>query len=235
MRILIVDDEPLARVRLSALLAKCPDVGPVDATGDGETALAMCADTAPDLLLADINMPGMDGVALTRRLADQPASPQVVFCTAHEHFAAQAFELGAADYLLKPVRLARLREALKRASRLRASGHPERTVPTLSVRMGASEHRVALDDVLYLLAGDKYVTVHHVHGEDLTETSLRQLEQRHPDQWVRLHRGCLVPRQRLLGLAASGAGGAFARLVGTDATPHVSRRNLAAVRKLLHG
>jgi len=234
MRILIVDDEPLARVRLSALLAKCPDAGPVDATGDGETALAMCADTAPDLLLADINMPGMDGVALTRRLAGQPAPPQVVFCTAYEHFAAQAFELGAADYLLKPVRLARLREALKRAGRLRALGRMERTPPMLTVRMGGNEHRVALDDVLYLLAGDKYVTVHHTHGEDLTDTSLRQLEQRHPDQLVRLHRGCLVPRRRLLGLAPNGEGGTLARLAGTDATPHVSRRNLPAVRKLLH-
>ncbi|HET7268079.1 MAG TPA: LytTR family DNA-binding domain-containing protein [Oleiagrimonas sp.] len=235
MRILIVDDEPLARARLSTLLGQCPEVGAIEAVATGEAALARCAKTHPDLLLADINMPGMDGTALTRRLGDQPLRPQVIFCTAYEHFAAQAFELGAADYLLKPVRLARLREALERARRLRAPQHPDAAVPTLSVRMGGSEHRVALDEVFYLLAGDKYVTVHHAGGEDLTDISLRQLEQQYPDQLVRLHRSCLIPRQRLLGLAANGEGGTLACLAGTDATPHVSRRNLPAVRKVLHG
>lgn len=235
MRILIVDDEPLARARLAALLGQCSQVGPVDAAGDGETALAMCAERVPDLLLADINMPGMDGTALIRRLADRPHAPQVIFCTAYEHFAAQAFELGAADYLLKPVRLARLHEALERARRLRAPDDPAPTSVSLTVRMGANEHRVVLDDVFYLLAGDKYVSVHHSGGEDLTDSSLRQLEQRYAEQLIRLHRGCLVPRQRLLGLTAGSEGATLARLAGTDATPHVSRRNLAAVRKLLHG
>lgn len=232
MRILIIDDEPLARTRLAALLGQCADAEVVAAVGDAEAALAACAQDACDLLLADINMPGINGTALARRLADLPAPPQIVFCTAYEHFAAQAYELGAADYLLKPVRLERLREALDRARRLRTT-HAQ-AHPVLTVRLGSEEHRIVLDDVLYLLAGDKYVSVHHVAGESLTDTSLRQLERQYPDQLLRLHRRCVVPRQRLLGLFSDTEGRTLARLAGCDHTPDVSRRNLPRIRRLLH-
>lgn len=232
MRILIADDEPLARTRLAALLGQCDDVDVIAAVADGEAALAACIEHGPDLLVADIDMPGLDGTELTRRLATQPRPPQVVFCTAYEHFAAQAYELGAADYLLKPVGLARLREALARAGRLRAPAPRERAV--LGVRMGGEERRIPLDEVYCLLADDKYVTVHHAGGESLVDTSLRQLEQQHPDALLRLHRNCVIPRKRLLGIV-SGDGQARARLAGCALEPEISRRNLAAVRRLLHG
>lgn len=232
MRILIADDEPLARARLMALLGQCRDVEVIAAVGDGEDALAACIEQTPDLLLADINMPGLNGTELTRRLADQPMPPQVVFCTAYENFAAQAYALGAADYLLKPVNLARLREALDRASRLRVPTPRERT--TLSVRMGSEERRIPLEDVFCLLADDKYVTVHHASGESLTDTSLRQLEQQHPDALVRVHRNCVIPRQRLVGITTTADGNARVRLAGCTLQPEISRRNLATVRKLLH-
>ncbi len=233
LRILIADDEPLARSRLAALLGQCADVQVIAAVADGEAALAACIEQAPDLLLADINMPGLDGTELTRRLASQPAPPQVVFCTAYEHFAAQAYALGAADYLLKPVSLARLREALERARRLRAPAAREH--PVLNVRIGSEERRIPLDEVLCLLADDKYVTVHHTGGQSLTDASLRQLEQQHPEALLRLHRNCVIPRRRLLGIVTGGDGSARARLAGCPLEPEISRRNLAAVRKLLHG
>lgn len=232
MRILIADDEPLARARLTALLGQCRDVEVIAAVADGEEALAACIEQTPDLLLADINMPGLDGTELTRRLAGQPVPPQVVFCTAYENFAAQAYALGAADYLLKPVSLTRLREALDRASRLRAPTPRERA--TLSVRMGSEERKIPLDDVFCLLADDKYVTVHHANGESLTDTSLRHLEQQHPDALVRVHRNCVIPRQRLVGITTTADGNARVRLAGCSLQPEISRRNLAAVRKLLH-
>lgn len=234
MRILIVDDEPLARTRLAALLARCDDVRVTAAVGDGEAALAVCAQDGCDLLLADINMPGMDGTVLARRLAALPGPPQIVFCTAHEQFAAQAYELGAADYLLKPVRLERLREALERARRLRRPTPPA-SRPMLVVRMGGEEQRIALEDVLHLTAGDKYVSVNHVGGESLTETSLRQLQAQFPDDLLRLHRRCVVPAQRLLGLVQAGDGRTLARLAGCDDQPPVSRRNLPRIRRMLHG
>jgi two-component system response regulator AlgR len=230
MRVLIVDDEPLARARLAALLGECEGSEVVASVGDGEAALAAIGAMQPDVLLLDINMPGLDGTGLAQRLAGQ-ARPQVVFCTAYENHAVQAFELGAADYLLKPVRLERLREALQRA-RARLQAEPREAV-FLYGRLRGEPVRIALDQVAYLLAEEKYVAVHHAAGQLLIEDSLRQLEEAYPQQLVRLHRNCLAPPRRLLGLKTLADGRVLARLAGTDFMPEVSRRNLPAVRRLL--
>ena len=231
MRVLIVDDEPLARTRLAALLGECADVEIVGSVGDGEAALAALGELQPDVLLLDINMPGIDGVALAQRLAGR-ARPQVIFCTAYEAHALKAFELGAVDYLLKPVRLERLQDALQRAHR-RLADAPHEPAAYLHGRLRGEQVRIALDEVTCLLADEKYVVVHHRHGELLIEESLRQLEETYPDQLVRLHRNCLVPPQRLLGLKTLVDGRVLARLDGSELSPEISRRNLAAVRKLL--
>ena len=231
MRVLIADDEPLARARLAALLGECGEAVEIaGSVGDGDAALAAIAETQPDVLLLDINMPGLDGVTLASRLAGKER-PQVVFCTAYENHALQAFELGAVDYLLKPVRLERLREALQRA-RQRLAALPRET-SYLFGRLRGEQVRIALDEVVCLLAEEKYVVVQHRGGQLLLEESLRQLEEAYPDQLIRLHRNCLVPPQRLLGLKTLADGRVLARLGGTELTPEVSRRNLPAVRKLL--
>ena len=231
MRILIVDDEPLARTRLAALLGECDAAEVVGSVGDADAALAVCAEKHPDLLLLDINLPGVDGTTLARRLAAMPHPPQVIFCTAYEQFAVQAYDLAATDYLLKPVRLERLRHALQRVQRRGPPSAVQR--PNLNVRLRDEQRRIALDDIYYLLADDKYVTVHHRDGEALIEDSLRQLEQSHGAHLLRLHRNCLVPIQRLLGLKTLADGQVVARLAGTDFMPEVSRRNLPALRKWL--
>ncbi|SEO36298.1 two component transcriptional regulator, LytTR family [Luteibacter sp. UNC138MFCol5.1] len=232
MRVLIADDEPLARVRLRGLLARRPDVVVVGEVGDGDAVIEACASLAPDVVLLDVEMPGLTGTAAARRLATLPAPPQVVFCTAYEQHALSAFDLGATDYLLKPVRAERLDEALDRANARRPAPRPDRGA-WLRARSGADEVRVALDDVHYLLADEKYVAVHHGGGMWLIDESLRQLETAHGERLVRLHRNCLVPRTRLLGLKTLADGRVLARLSGTDVTPEVSRRNLPAVRQLL--
>ncbi|GAP65540.1 response regulator of the LytR/AlgR family [Mizugakiibacter sediminis] len=231
MRILIADDEPLARARLAALLGECANAELVGSVGDGEAALAACAELKPDVLLLDIELPGHDGLGIARRLAALPAPPQVVFCTAYEAHALEAYELHAADYLLKPVRVERLREALKRAEALRGGAGAPRAY--LAARMGGELKRVPLDEVIYLLADDKYVAVHHSGGVLLIEDSLKALEQAHPERYARLHRNCLVPVERLLGLKTLADGRIVARLAGTEAAPEVSRRNLPALRRLL--
>jgi len=231
MRVLIVDDEPLARARMAALLGECAGVEIVGNVGDGEAALAALGELQPDALLLDINMPGLDGVALAQRLAGR-ARPQVIFCTAYEGHALKAFELGAADYLLKPVRLDRLREALQRAQR-RLADAPREPVAYLHGRLRGEQVRIALDEVICLLAEEKYVVVQHRRGELLIEDSLRQLEEAYPDQLIRLHRNCLVPPPRLLGLKTLADGRVLARLDGSELSPEISRRNLPAVRKLL--
>ncbi|HVC16463.1 MAG TPA: LytTR family DNA-binding domain-containing protein [Rhodanobacter sp.] len=231
MRVLIVDDEPLARARLAALLGECATVEIVGSVGDGETALSAINQLQPDLLLLDVNMPGLDGTALAQRLGDR-ARPQVIFCTAYEAHALKAFELGAVDYLLKPVRLERLREALQRA-RQRLAEVPREAVAWLHGRLHGEQVRIALDEVICLLAEEKYVVVQHRRGELLIEESLRQLEEAYPDQLIRLHRNCLVPPARLLGIKTLADGRVLARLDGTELSPEISRRNLPAVRKLL--
>ncbi|MFC5527752.1 LytR/AlgR family response regulator transcription factor [Rhodanobacter ginsengisoli] len=231
MRVLIVDDEPLARARLAALLGECDGVEIAGSLDDGEAALASLDTLQPDLLLLDINMPGIDGVTLARRLAGR-SRPQVIFCTAYEAHALKAFELGAVDYLLKPVRLERLRDALQRAQR-RLADTPLESAAWLHGRLRGEQVRIALDEVLCLLAEEKYVVVQHRRGELLIEESLRQLEDAYPDQLIRLHRNCLVPPARLLGLKTLADGRVLARLDGTELNPEISRRNLPAVRKLL--
>jgi two-component system, LytTR family, response regulator AlgR len=231
MRVLIVDDEPLARARLAALLGECRDVEVVGSVADGEAALESLGDTQPDVLLLDINMPGISGTALAQRLANCKR-PVVVFCTAYESHALHAFELGAVDYLLKPVRQERLNEALQRA-RQRLQHAPRESGGYLHGRLRGEQVRVALDDVVCLLAEEKYVVVQHRGGQLLLEESLRQLEEAYPDTLIRLHRNCLVPAQRLIGLKTLADGRVLARLGGTELMPEVSRRNLPALRKLL--
>jgi Response regulator of the LytR/AlgR family len=231
MRVLIVDDEPLARTRLAALLGECDGVEIVGSVGDGETALGSLDELHPDILLLDINMPGLSGTALAQRLSGRTRA-QVIFCTAYEAHALQAFELGAVDYLLKPVRLERLRDALQRAQR-RLADQPRGPTAYLRGRMRGEQIRIALNEVICLLAEEKYVVVKHRRGELLIEESLRQLEEAYPDQLIRLHRNCLVPPPRLLGIKNLADGRVLARLDGTELSPEISRRNLPAVRKLL--
>ncbi|HET7161940.1 MAG TPA: LytTR family DNA-binding domain-containing protein [Rhodanobacteraceae bacterium] len=233
MRVLIADDEPLARTRLAALLRDCDGAEVVASVGDGEAALTACAQLRPDLLLLDIAMPGLDGVGVARRLAALPDPPQMVFCTAYEQHALEAYELRAADYLLKPVRIERLREALARAEALRRRASA--TSPTLLAQVHGAPVRIPLTEVLYLTADDKYVSAHRAGGDVLIEQSLKAIEEAMPERFVRVHRACLIPVERLLGLRREADGTVRALIAGSDATPEVSRRNLAAVRKLLRG
>jgi two-component system response regulator AlgR len=221
VRVLVADDEPLARARLASLLARRGDVELVGSVADGDAALAACASERPDVLLLDVEMPGLTGTAVAAKLATLPNRPLVVFCTAYEQHALSAFDLGATDYLLKPVRAERL-----------APAQPQRG-GWLRARSGGDEVRIALADVLLLTAGEKYVTVEHVGGSRLIDDSLRQLEVALGERLVRLHRNCLVPRDRLVGLRTLADGRVLARLSGTESAPEVSRRNLPAIRQLL--
>ncbi len=232
MRILIADDEPLARVRLEIMLRQCPNTELVGSVGSGQEVLERLVATHPDVLLLDIAMPGLDGVALARRLSKLPSSPQVVFCTAYAQHALDAFQLHVADYLLKPVVQARLCEALLRAGRLRVRATDNDPV-YLSARVRGETIRISLDRVIVLQADDKYVEVQHEEGRALIEMSLKALEKAYPERFLRLHRRCLVPRERLLSLKLGADGRTLARLLGSDLTLQVSRRNLPTLRKFL--
>jgi two-component system response regulator AlgR len=241
VKVLIVDDEPLARERLSALLRECGGVELVGEAGDGRAAVEAAAGLKPDVVLLDIRMPLMDGIEAAQHLADFEHPPAVIFCTAYDEHALAAFDAGAVDYLVKPVRLDRLRGALERARRF---GSAE--LDTVQAAAGAQHQRghlcarvrgnlvlVPVADIHYLLAEDKYVVVHYSKGEVLIEEALKTLEDEFHDRFVRIHRNCLVARERLTGLTRAADGAIYAQLEGSPAKLEVSRRNLPALRKLV--
>ena len=237
LKVVIADDEALARERLRGLLAGLPDVDLVAEAGDGHAALHACAEHAPDLVLLDIAMPGIDGLEAARHLAAFEPRPAVVFCTAYDAHALSAFEAAAVDYLVKPVRAERLAGAIERARRFVAGrkavdaggGGQRRT--HLCARMRGSLRLIPVDDVHYLQAEEKYVVVHHARGEDLIEESLKSLEEEFGERFVRIHRNCLVARHELVELRRGVDGHVHAILRHGQAPLEVSRRCVAQVRE----
>ena len=240
MKVLIADDEPLARERLRMLLSAHGDVAVVAEAGDGQATLEACARAQPDVVLLDIAMPGMDGLDVARHLARLEPRPAVVFCTAYESHALSAFEAAAIDYLMKPVRAERLAAALERA-RTFLAGRVGGAAPAaggrrvLCARLRGNLRVIPLEDVFYLQAEEKYVVVHHVHGEDLIEESLRSLEEEFGTRFVRIHRNCLVSRERLQELRRTAAGQVQAVLRDVPQPLEVSRRCVAALKAELAG
>ena len=236
MRVLIVDDETLARARLRGLLTRVADVEIVGEAGDGAAALHACDTHRPDLVMLDIRMPGMDGLEVARQLAAQPSPPLIAFCTAFDAHALSAFESAALDYLVKPVREERLAETLRRArTRLGVAvpvaGPQART--QLCARLGGHLRLIPVADIRYLQAEEKYVVVHHAQGEDLIEESLKSLEEEFGDRFVRIHRNCLVARERILELRRSPEGLVTVVLRDVAQPLEVSRRCVAGVRETL--
>ena len=238
MRTLIVDDEPLARERLRALLGEIDDIEIVGEAGDGASALAAVVELKPELVLLDIRMPGIDGLETARHLAGFETPPAVVFCTAYGDHALEAFEASAVDYLLKPVRGERLRTALDKVRRWTAADRRIATPPGqarshLCARVRGNLLLIPIGDVYYLLAEDKYVIVYHGGGQLLIEEPLKALEEEFGDRFVRIHRNCLVARERLTGLRRDAQGHLVAVVAGVDAPLEISRRNLPMLRKLI--
>ena len=244
LRALIVDDEILARARLRTLLAECTD--PL-ASVDGEAAsaaqaLELLARQNFDVALLDIHMPGADGMVLAQALRAMPDAPAVVFVTAHAEHALQAFELDAVDYLTKPVRLSRLMVALQKIERHMLSLRKARADTPgefLAIQDRGRTERVPLDEVLYLKAELKYVTVRTAARSYIFDGSLSDLEEKYASRFLRVHRNALVARHAVRALEKhfddeEGEGWAV-RLLGVEELLMVSRRQLPAVRDLVSG
>lgn len=241
LKVLLVDDEPLARLRLRSLLAECAEPGiQIEAELDqGAAVLQWLTDHACDVVLLDIRMPGMDGLALAKALKAQSTPPALVFVTAHSEHAVDAFDLEALDYLTKPVRRERLQQALQKAERWLAARRTSATEATdaLLIHDRGRVERVPLDDILYLKAELKYVTVRTSAKAHIYDGSLSDLEARHPDRFVRVHRNALVARRAVRSIEKSPSGddgeGWHVRLYGLDEPLAVSRRQLSALREAL--
>ncbi|UFH49255.1 LytR/AlgR family response regulator transcription factor [Pseudomonas sp. KNUC1026] len=245
MNVLIVDDEPLARERLTRMVSNIEGYSVLEpSASNGDEALTLIDNLKPDVVLLDIRMPGLDGLQVAARLCERDTPPAVVFCTAHDEFAVNAFQVSAVGYLVKPVGADELSDALKKAERpnrvqLAALTRPASESGTgprthISARTRKGIELIPLDQVIYFIADHKYVTLRHVGGEVLLDEPLKALEDEFGDRFVRIHRNALVARERIERLQRTPLGHfqLFLKGLGGDALT-VSRRHVAGVRKMM--
>ncbi|MFJ4144461.1 LytR/AlgR family response regulator transcription factor [Pseudomonas sp. NPDC089734] len=245
MNVLIVDDEPLARERLSRLVGEIEGYRVLEPSAtNGEEALALIENLKPDVVLLDIRMPGLDGLQVAAKLCEREAPPAVVFCTAHDEFALDAFQVSAVGYLVKPVRPESLLEALRKAERPNRVQLAAMTRPAVESGNGPRSHisartrkgieLIPLDQVIFFIADHKYVTLRHEGGEVLLDEPLKALEDEFGDRFVRIHRNALVARDRIERLQRTPLGHfqLFLKGLNGDALI-VSRRHVAGVRKMM--
>ena len=233
LNILIIDDEKPARDRLRRLVRDIPRFEVTGEAAGASEAMECIRELSPDILLLDISMPGMDGMALARMLVDSGVSPAIVFCTAYQDQALNAFEVEAVDYVVKPVRAERLVKALVKAQRFLGGGNDQDEEHYLRSTVGGKVVLTPIQRVISLVAEDKYTTVIHEKGTTVIDESLTELEQRYPELFFRVHRNALVSRRHIRGLERTSEGQTQVMLSGTDRKPEVSRRNVASLRKLL--
>jgi two-component system response regulator AlgR len=245
MKVLIVDDELPARERLRRLLEDSDEHTVVGEASNGRQALQLVPELQPDVILLDIRMPGLSGMETARHLHTFREPPAVIFTTAYDEYAVEAFDARAVGYVLKPVRRERLVRALEQAERLavatlqdlgRSPGLAEQR-SHVCARIGNELKLIPLHDVHYFLADQKYVRVHHSKGDNLIDDSLKFLEQEFDNRFVRIHRSALVSIAHIEALEKTPDGHMQVRLRGDDAGEHepllISRRHLADVRRRL--
>lgn len=240
-RLLIVDDEAPARERLESLVAELPGWQSIGAAASGTEAIARVEHERPAVVLLDIRMPVMSGIEVARHLGRLETPPAVIFTTAYDEYALEAFDSRAVGYLLKPVRRERLESALAHAARLSDALLGELSTQTrsferrrhIAARIRDELRLIPVSEVRYFQAEQKYVSVFHGGGEDLIEESLKQLEQEFADLFVRIHRSVLVAVAAIEAIEKDEAGGYHVRLRGQGRTLPVSRRQVTELKSRL--
>jgi len=247
MKVLIVDDEKPARDRLRQLVEDMGGHAVVGEAGNGEEALALAADLVPEVVLLDIRMPGMDGIETAHHLNALEQPPAVVFATAYDEYAIDAFDARAIGYVLKPVRRERLERALEFAERLTAKALTELAAGAgmegrrkhVCTRVRGQLRLVPVATIHYFVADQKYVTVHHDGGQNLIDDSLKSLEDEFATEFVRIHRSALVRVAKIdrLDRLADGRTRVVLRGDSQDRpdTLIISRRHVADVKRRLRG
>ena len=238
-RVLIVDDEAPARERLRRLVGELDGVEVAAEAANGEQAVRLAGELHPDVVLLDVRMPGMNGIEAARHIALLDEPPAVIFTTAYDAYAVEAFEAQAIGYLLKPVRAEKLGAALQRAVRLAATqlariaaGDPARTPRThVAARLGDQVRLIAVPEIYYFAADQKYTTVRHQGGTDLIEDPLRALEEEFGAQFVRVHRNALVSVAKLAAIERDDEGQYHVRVRDINERLAVSRRLAGELRE----
>jgi two-component system LytT family response regulator len=244
---LIVDDEPFARASLRALLEREPDAITILEARNGQEAVSFIRDERPDVVFLDVQMPDMNGFDVVRQVG-AAAMPDVIFVTAHDHFAIRAFDINALDYLLKPVAEERFAEALSRTrARLKGRGDdserivsllqtlasPPRTLTRMAVRSAGRTSFVNLEDVRWIQGAENYVQLHTATTEHLVQMTIQSLlELLDPDMFVRIHRSIIV-NVRHVSHIETGIHGNYDFTLNNGARVHSSRSYTDAIKKLI--
>ena len=235
LRVVLVDDEPLAIERLEALCGRIADVEVVGSAEHGEAALDVVAQSAPDLVLLDLTMPGLDGIEVAKRLAKMPSPPAVIFVTAHESFAVEAFDLDAVDYVLKPVASERLERAIARALAKRGEaprGEETQWLRELWVPHRSELVRVSVADVRRIDAERDYVRLYVGDKTYLLLQTIAGLEKKlDPDGFIRIHRSTILRKDHIAGLRHDGLGVWSVELEGGE-TLRIGRTYLPKVKAM---
>jgi len=241
MKILIVDDELLARQRIADMLADISSKYIVLEAGNGLDALKLAEQEKPDTVLMDIRMPIMDGIESAFHMATLTPPPAVIFTTAYDEHAVRAFEANAIDYLLKPVRAERLRQSLEKAelinrsliNRYMAARETKSARTHLSAISQGKILLIPVQEIQCFKADQKYVTVHWASRQTLIDDPLKELEGEFPETFLRIHRNALVSLTHITALEKAGDGTYQVVVRGLDEKLAVSRRHIAAIKQKL--
>lgn len=238
MKVLVVDDEPLAQQRLEQLLTQMSQVDAILKANNGQQAIEICQLEKPDLVLLDIRMPGIDGLETAQHLSQMDKSPAIIFTTAYDEYALEAFKVNAVDYLLKPVRQEKLAESIERASHLNRiqiqaiKSQPEGRT-NITAKISGNIKLIPVADIFYFQADQKYVTVKHMNGETIIEDTLKELQAEFEADFIRVHRNALVAKKYITGIHKNTAGHNFVTMNECDSMIEISRRHLSGVKKLI--
>jgi two-component system response regulator AlgR len=242
MEILIVDDEPLARQRLARMIEKLENHNVIAETDNADAALLAVEKYDPDVVLLDVRMPGKDGLTLAHEISALDCPPAIIFCTAFDQYALDAFGTTAIGYLLKPIKSEQLAEALNKALKLnkvqRAAAQIKPVENTnarnhISAKTRRGIELVPLEDIRYFVADHKYVTVYHRNGENLLDETLKELEEEFGARFIRIHRNALVSVKHIEAIERAPHGQYQIRLADTKQRPIISRRHVSDVKELL--
>ncbi|NNE38195.1 MAG: response regulator transcription factor [Gammaproteobacteria bacterium] len=241
MNILIVDDEQLARQRLCDMVAEINQDFNIYEAVNGKDAIDKVSEYKPDTVILDIRMPVMDGLEAAMHIAALMSPPAIIFATAFDEHAIQAFDANAIDYLLKPVRKERLIQALDKAQQITSSGLTN--LPAIAGTNQARTHLsststgktqlIPVEQISCLQADQKYITVYWNDNQTLLDEPLKNLEQEFADRFFRIHRNALIALDQIQSLEKTTEGGYVVHLKDIQKPFSVSRRHIADLRKRL--
>jgi len=238
MKLLVVDDEPLAQQRLQQLLSELGFVSNIRLANNGLQAIEACQKEKPDVILMDIRMPGMDGLEAAQHISQIKQPPAIIFTTAYDEYALEAFNVNAIDYLLKPVRESNLKAAIEKAcclnqAQLSAVKSQQQGRTNITAKISGNIKLVPIKDVVYFQAELKYVTVKYLNGETIIEDTLKDLLTEFSNLFVRVHRNAIVSKKFITGIHRDHQGHSFVLLSHEKKQLEISRRHLSEVKKLI--